>query len=90
MNDEWIDRCRFDFHAAQAIFFVGCSLADLDLRRLLVEQELKEKSFFILKEDSSLAVRVQLIAFGRDAIWGEDRLPVAADAKQFPSLEDGS
>ena len=27
---------------------------------------------------------------GRDAVCGEDRLPVAAVTEQFPSLEDGS
>ena len=74
MNDEWADRFRFDLHAAQAIFFVGYSLADLDLRRLLVEQELKEKSFFVLKKDPSLADAHRASLFG---------LPVAKGVEDF-------
>jgi hypothetical protein len=74
MNDEWIDRFRFDLHAAQAIFFVGYSLADLDLRRLLVEQELKDKSFFVLKENPSLADAHRASLFG---------LPVAKGVEAF-------
>lgn len=74
MNDEWVDRFRFDLHAAQAIFFVGYSLADLDLRRLLVEQELKEKSFFVLKENPSLGEAHRASLFG---------LPVAKGVEAF-------
>jgi hypothetical protein len=74
MNDEWADRFRFDLHAAQSIFFVGYSLADLDLRRLLVEQELKEKSFFVLKKDPNLAEAHRASLFG---------LPVATGVDEF-------
>ena len=73
MNDEWADRFRFDLHASQAIFFVGYSLADLDLRRLLVEQELKEKSF-VLKKDPSIADAHRASLFG---------LPVAKGVEDF-------
>jgi len=74
MNDEWADRFRFDLHAAQAVFFVGYSLADLDLRRLLVEEELKEKSFFVLKKDPNLADAHRASLFG---------LPVATGVDEF-------
>ena len=72
MNDEWADRFRFDLHAAQAIFFVGYSLADLDLRRLLVEEELKEKSFFVLKKDPNLAEAHRASLFGLLVAKGVD------------------
>jgi hypothetical protein len=72
MNDEWTDRFRFDLHAAQAIFFVGYSLADLDLRRLLFEEELKEKSFFILKKDPILADAHRASLYGLLVAKGSD------------------
>lgn len=72
MNDEWADRFRFDLHAAQAVFFVGYSLADLDLRRLLVEQELKEKSFFVLKKDPNMADAHRASLFGLPVAKGVD------------------
>jgi hypothetical protein len=72
MNDEWADRFRFDLHAAQAVFFIGYSLADLDLRRLLVEEELKEKSFFVLKKDPNMADAHRASLFGLLVAAGVD------------------
>jgi len=81
MNDEWADRFRFDLHAAQAIFFVGYSLVDLDLRRLLLEQELKEKSFFILKKDPSLADGHRASLFGLLVATGVDAFADEVDRR---------
>ena len=72
MTDEWAARFRFDLHAAQAIFFVGYSLADLDLRRLLFEEELKDKSFFVLGKDPSLADAHRASLFGLLVAKGVD------------------
>ncbi|HWZ43497.1 MAG TPA: SIR2 family protein [Candidatus Saccharimonadales bacterium] len=85
MNDESADRFRFDLHAAQAIFFVGYSLADLDLKRLLFEEELKEKSFFVLKKDPNLADAHRASLFGLLVAKGVDAFAdeVAAFLKTY-------
>lgn len=46
MDTEWGTLFRAYLQAAQAIFFVGYSLADIDVRRLLFEEQLVDKSFF--------------------------------------------
>jgi len=81
MNDEWTDRFRFDLHAAQAVFFVGYSLADLDLRRILLEQELKDKSFFVLRKDPDLAEAHRASLFGLPVAKGVDAF--ADEVAQF-------
>jgi hypothetical protein len=81
MNDEWADRFRFDLHAAQSVFFVGYSLPDLDLRRVLAEEELKEKSFFVLKMDPNLAEAHRASLFGLPVATGVDAF--ADDVAKF-------
>jgi hypothetical protein len=48
LDNEWGSLFRADLQAAQAVFFVGYSLWDIDIRRLLLEEELRDKSFFVL------------------------------------------
>ena len=72
LNIEWLNRFRFDLHAAQAIFFVGYSLADLELRQLLTAEELKEKSFFVLKPDPDLAEAHRANLYGLPIAKGVD------------------
>ncbi len=59
MDTEWGSLFRADLQAAQAIFFVGYSLADIDIRRLLFEEQLINKAFFVLgpKPDMATAHR---------------------------------
>ncbi len=53
-NSPWATLLRDDIKAARALFFVGYSLADLDIKRLLFEHEgLREKCFFILGANPS-------------------------------------
>lgn len=48
-ESQWAATLRQDFDAARAVIFVGYSMADIDIRRLLYDRpELKEKSFFIV------------------------------------------
>jgi hypothetical protein len=57
----WSVLFRQDLESAQAVFFVGYSIWDLDIRRILFEHEsLKNKSFFVLgpTPDPSIARRV--------------------------------
>jgi hypothetical protein len=59
LDNEWGSLFRADLQAAQAVFFVGYSLWDIDIRRLLFEEELRDKSFFVLglKPDMATAHR---------------------------------
>jgi hypothetical protein len=59
MDTEWGALFRANLQAAQAVFFVGYSLWDIDIRRLLFEEQLIDKSFFVLgpKPDMATAHR---------------------------------
>lgn len=52
METDWGSLFRADLQAAQSVFFVGYSLADIDVRRLLFEEQLIDKSFFALGHSS--------------------------------------
>lgn len=59
-ESDWATLFRDDVKAARAVFFIGYSLADLDIKRILIENEnLASKSFFILgKTPSKLTTNV--------------------------------
>lgn len=65
-NSPWITLFRTDLKTAKAVFFVGYSMQyDLDLQRIVYEDtELKEKCFFILREDESKATLRLIKKFG--------------------------
>lgn len=51
-NSVWAEVFRRDIQAANAIFFVGYSMYDIDIQEILfAEKDLKEKFFFIDRED---------------------------------------
>lgn len=62
---QWAGRFRDDLKMARAVFFIGYSLYDLDIKRLLLATEgLKDKSFFILGDDPSDALRRRISKYG--------------------------
>ena len=49
IDSPWLVLFREDLRLARAVFFLGYSLADLDIKRVLSETlDLREKTFFIL------------------------------------------
>ncbi|MEN8398578.1 SIR2 family protein, partial [Acinetobacter towneri] len=51
-NSVWAEVFRRDIQAANAIFFVGYSMYDIDIQEILfAEKELKDKIFFIDRDD---------------------------------------
>ena len=61
----WAVLFRQDLKLARAVFFVGYSLADLDIRRLIFESpELSQKCFFVLGEHPEEATRRRASRFG--------------------------
>jgi hypothetical protein len=67
---KWGRMLRSDVVAARAVFFVGYSLYDLDLRRLLNEvPELTNKTFFVIGKPSDPAaavLRAEIEWYGQD------------------------
>jgi hypothetical protein len=74
LDSDWGTLFRADLQAAQAIFFVGYSLYDLDVRRLLFEEQLVDKSFFVLGPKPDLATAHRAGKYG---------LLIAAGAEEF-------
>lgn len=66
VNSEWITLFRNDLADADAVFFIGFSgKSDLDIKRVLVENEsLKSKTFFITQEGEKKATVKRLQQFG--------------------------
>ena len=50
-NSKWSEQLRQDAGAAKAIFFVGYSMADIDISRIFFQNPtLKERTFFVVSE----------------------------------------
>jgi hypothetical protein len=65
IDSPWADTLRQDLDAARAVFFVGYSTADIDIRRLLYERpSLKDKSFFVLGSQIDPISRQKISRFG--------------------------
>ena len=54
LDSNWLSIFRTDLKSARAIFFIGYSMKyDLDLQRTIYEGRVRDKTFFITKEDES-------------------------------------
>ena len=61
----WATMFRQDLGLARAVFFVGYSLADLDIRRLLFDSpQLKRKCFFVIGNQAEEATKRRVSRFG--------------------------
>lgn len=50
----WSEIFKRDLRAAQAIFFIGYSLYDIDIQEILSAEEIKDKTFFIDKKNDTI------------------------------------
>ena len=66
LNSPWISFFQTDLKTAKAVFFVGYSMQyDLDIQRLVfADDELKEKTFFILRENENTISQQLIKRFG--------------------------
>ncbi len=65
VKSEWGSLFKYDLKDADAIFFIGFSLDhDIDLRRLIVEQSVKDKTYFIVSPHESEAKVRKLSRYG--------------------------
>lgn len=65
-NSSWLNFFQTDLKTAKAIFFVGCSMQyDLDINRVVFEnKELRDKTFFIMREKEPKANVLLVKKFG--------------------------
>ena len=64
-DSPWAALFRQDLGLARAVFFVGYSLADLDIRRLLVDSDqLKQKCFFVIGQQPDETIERRVSRFG--------------------------
>lgn len=62
----WVNMFRQDISIARAVFFVGYSAYDLDIRRILFETpNLKEKCFFIIGKNPKAVTERKISRFGK-------------------------
>lgn len=67
----WYSYLIDELHSAKVIFIVGLSFSsDLDIRRIVASEELKEKIFFIEREGLSASNRKFLEKYGRVLLCG--------------------
>lgn len=70
----WYSYLIDELHSAKAIFIIGLSFSsDLDIRRIVSSEELKEKIFFIERENLSDSNRKFLNKYGRVLLCGIQR-----------------
>ena len=78
----WAIQFRQDLETARAVFFVGYSLSDLDIKRVLFESEtLKAKCFFALGKKLNIATRRHASRFGAVLDMGVGELATEAERK---------
>lgn len=63
-DSPWAGRLRADFHSARSIFFVGYSLYDFDISKVLSESGARGNIYFIQHEELSKANKVKFERFG--------------------------
>ena len=64
-DSPWATMFRQDLDLARAVFFVGYSLADLDIRRLLFDSpRLKQKCFFVIGDGAEDPTKRRVSRFG--------------------------
>lgn len=79
----WAVLLRQDLATASAVFFVGYSLYDLDIRRLLFEDpQLRDKTFFFLGPTPDATTALRTPRFGKAYHQGTSELAAAIEAKR--------
>lgn len=64
-NSEWATLFRQDIRFARSVFFIGYSLYDLDIKRILkADPNLNEKTFFIFHETVDAVTKARANRFG--------------------------
>lgn len=82
----WLEAFRSDVSYADAIFFFGYAVADLDVSRLLYENpSLAEKTFFVVGTSPSRTTQIRVEGYGALV-----KMDVAEVADLFPSKDSAA
>ena len=69
----WATMFRQDLSLARAVFFVGYSLADLDIRRIIHDSpQLQQKCFFVIGDQAEEAIKRRVSRFGTAQLMNTD------------------
>lgn len=63
-TSSWSTVLRQDFRMARAVIFIGYSMYDLDIQRILHAEDISDKTFFITSPDPSDTDKIMLPMFG--------------------------
>ena len=73
LSSKWLSLFHSDLRTSKAIFFVGYSLYDLDIKRIIYQlKEIQDKCFFITKPNPSARLELRLKKFGNIYSEGAD------------------
>lgn len=79
----WGDFFRTQLRHAQAIFFLGTSLGDIDITRILYEERaIKDKCFLITNPQPSKVDQLILAKYGTVLPWGMEKFSRILDEKK--------
>lgn len=87
-NTPWYSYLIDELYSAKVIFIIGLSFSsDIDIRRLVADEELKDKIFFVERPDLSNSSRKFLDKYGRVLLCGvqaflEDLAKIEVDEKR--------
>lgn len=86
INSEWNYGFKKDLERANAIIFIGYSLYDIDIQRILYEDEsLKDKTYFITIETPDIQTEFTLSKFGHVIPIGTDNFAKVISQNQTVS-----
>lgn len=72
-NSKWGTVFRHDMNLAKAIIFIGYSLYDIDIQRIIIGQsDFKEKCIFIVGDNPSVSEKHIIGKFGRLVVGGHE------------------
>ena len=86
----WWDQFKRDLEFAHYIFFCGYSLSDISIKEILIKSpSLRQKTYFVLKDDIADLEREELLDYGHVSLEGRDHfIELAKD--QFDAQTDDS
>jgi tetratricopeptide (TPR) repeat protein len=92
-DSPWATMLRQDLDLAQAVFFIGYSAADLDIRRILFEKDsLRNKSFFAVGRSPDLVTERRAGRFGTvlkmDASDIVDQMTSSKPTRTYPERSE--
>ncbi len=88
-SSRWSQQLRQDMNSSKAVFFIGYSLSDIDISRILFENpEIRDRTFFIVSDRSDPVSESLLEAYGHVCAIGAEEFANRLNSTA-PSEESG-